>query len=205
MQARPPAVILAGGLGSRMGGGDKALRNLAGRPILAHVIAALAPQCGALWLNANGDPARFARFGLPVLADPVPGHPGPLAGVLAGLTQAAATGAHAIVTAPADTPFLPADLVARLCAAASDTGLAIAASPDATGTLRHHPTCALWPTRLHAPLRRALAAGHRRVGAFAEAHGAAIAAFPAPPDPFFNINTPADLATAEARAAAGAG
>ena len=128
-------MILAGGRATRMGGGDKGLLPLGGRPILAHVIERLAPQVERLALNANGDPARFAAFGLPVLADSVPGHAGPLAGVLAGLDWAAAEGAEAIVTAAADTPFFPRDLVARAAAAAAAAGtpLAMATTPGAEG------------------------------------------------------------------------
>ena len=107
-------VILAGGLARRMGGGDKPLLEIGGRPILQHVIDRLKPQCGLLTINANGDPARFARFGLPVVADSVDGFAGPLAGVLAGMDFGAARGAAHVLTAPGDTPFLPADLVSRL-------------------------------------------------------------------------------------------
>lgn len=187
-------VILAGGLATRMGGGDKALLALGGRPMLAHVIERLRPQVSALVLNANGDPARFAQFGLPVIADPVPDYPGPLAGVLAGLEKAAQTGAVRIVTAAADTPFLPPDLVARLEAAASpDDAIALAAT--ASGL---HPTFGLWPVSLRSALARDLAAGMRKVGAWAESKGARRATFEDTPfDPFFNINTPDDLARAE--------
>ena len=133
----PVGVILAGGQSSRMGGGDKGLLHLGGRPILSHVIERLSPQVADLALNANGDPARFGPFGLPVIADSVPGFAGPLAGVLAGLDWAASQGAETIVTAAADTPFFPADLVPRLLMACEgmDTSLALAASPDG-----RHPT-----------------------------------------------------------------
>lgn len=188
-------VILAGGRATRMGGGDKGLLPLAGRPMLAHVIARLAPQVGALALNANGDPSRFAGFGLPVLADPVPDHPGPLAGVLAGMDWAAGLGFGLIVTVSADTPFLPPDLVARLVPGP----FALAASPDTTGALRRHPTLGLWPVALREELRRALVSGERKVGRWAAEHGARSVPFPEAPDPFFNINTPEDLRIAEAR------
>ncbi|HHX88424.1 MAG TPA: molybdenum cofactor guanylyltransferase, partial [Paracoccus sp.] len=121
-------VILAGGRATRMGGGDKGLRQVAGRRLLDHVIDRLGPQVAGLAINANGDPARLAGFGLPVLPDSLPDHPGPLAGVLAGMDWAAGQGARAIVTAAADTPFFPPDLVARLQAAAGPSGLALAAS-----------------------------------------------------------------------------
>jgi molybdenum cofactor guanylyltransferase len=191
-------VILAGGLATRMGGGDKGLLPLGGRPILAHVIDRLAPQTNRLALNANGDPARFAPFGLPVLADSVPGHAGPLAGVLAGLDWAAGHGAHAIVTAAADTPFFPRDLVAVLTAAAAAAGtpLAMATTPGAERPDRH-PTFGLWPVDLRDDLRAALAAGLRKVVAWTEPHGCARALFP-DPQAFFNVNTPEDLVRAQA-------
>jgi molybdopterin-guanine dinucleotide biosynthesis protein A len=198
-------VLLAGGRAQRMGGGDKCLRPLGGRPILARVIARLHPQVAALVLNANGDPARFAGFGLPVVADSIPGFAGPLAGLLAGLDWAAAAqpGCTAIASVPTDLPFLPADLVARLAAgaAAQGTDLAIAASGERT-----HPAIGLWPLRLRDDLRRALTEeGLRKLGVWAGRHRAAIIAFAdAPVDPFFNINRPEDLATAEALLTQGA-
>lgn len=194
-----PALILAGGLARRMGGGDKALLPLAGRPLLAHVIERLAPQASPLAINANGDPARFAAFGLPVLADPVADYPGPLAGVLAGLQWAAAMGASDIVTVAADTPFFPADLVARLRAAAAEAGapIALAATPDPERGLARHPTFGLWSIALMDDLAAALAAGTRKIVAWADRHGAATALFDGPGDPFFNLNTPDDLARAQ--------
>jgi len=195
---QPVGVILAGGLSQRMGGGDKGLRDLTGVPVLSHVIDRIAPQVAALALNANGDPARLSRFGLPVLPDPLPGYPGPLAGILAGLDWASERGADTLVTVPSDTPFLPCDLVPRLLLAAegSAAGVAIAASGD-PGAPSRHPVCGLWPVALRAILRQWLADGHARVGAWAAAQGAAEARFPPQdPDPFFNLNTPADLAEA---------
>lgn len=182
-----------------MGGGDKALLALGGRPVLAHVIERLRPQVSAIVLNANGDPARFAGFGLPVVADAREDRPGPLAGVLAGLDWAAGEGADAIVTVAADTPFFPADLVARLDAAAGPGALALAATPDPErGTVRH-PTFGLWPVALREDLRAALDQGVRKVVAWTDRHGAATVVFPAEPfDPFFNLNTPADMVTGEA-------
>ncbi len=198
----PPAVILAGGRARRMGGGDKVLRVLHGRTLLAHVQARLAPQAGALALNANGDPARFADTGLPVLPDPVAGRPGPLAGVLAAMGWAAGLGAADVVTVPGDTPFLPADLVARLCAAAVHGAPVLAATRGASGRavrggMARHPTCALWPVALHPALEAALADGTTRVVDWADAQGARTAVFPEP-RAFFNINTPDDLARAGA-------
>ena len=208
--AEVAGVILAGGLATRMGGGDKALLSLddrreAGRTLLDEVVARLRPQCARLVLNANGDAARFARFGLPVVADAGDDRPGPLAGILAGMDWAAANGLTAIVTVAADTPFFPLDLVARLHEAAAMAGLpiALAASPDDAGTMRRHPTFGLWPVHLREDLRATLADGQRKVVAFADRHGAAVAAFAGgPPDPFFNVNTPADLAQARSIPAA---
>lgn len=193
-----PGVILAGGRATRMGGGDKGLRVVGGKRLIDHVIARLAPQCGPLALNANGDPARFSDLGLPVLPDSLPDHPGPLAGVLAGLDWAATLGATAIVTAAADTPFFPPDLVARLQAAAGQGGLALAASPDATGRIQRQPTFGLWPVALRHDLRAALEGGLRKIVLWTDQHGAGSATFPATPfDPFFNVNTPEDIVEAE--------
>jgi len=184
-----PAVILAGGLATRMGGNDKGLLPWRGGTLLGAVIARIAPQVGLLALNANGDPGRFAAFGLPVLPDPVPDNPGPLAGVLAAMDWAAARGSRCVLTVPTDTPDLPADLVARLAAADAGTG-AMAAGTD--GAL--HPTVSLWPTSAAATLRAALARGDRRMRGFAESLGLVAVAFPeGDPDPFLNINRPGDL------------
>lgn len=206
---RVPGVILAGGLATRMGGGDKALLPLGGQTLLDRVIARLAPQVTGLALNANGDPRRFAGWGLPVLPDPLPGHPGPLAGVLAGLDWAAGQGAEAIVTVAADTPFFPPDLVARFCAASAGQAhpLVLAATPreggaetrSMTAGLIRHPTFGLWPVALRDDLRAALAAGLKKVVLWTDPHGGRTAVFAAAPfDPFFNVNTPEDLARAEA-------
>lgn len=197
MTTRPPAVILAGGKSSRMGGGDKVLLGLNGTPLLAHVIARLRPQAGPLAISANGDPARLAGFGLPVLADSLPDYPGPLAGILAGMDWAAEHGADHVMVAAGDTPFLPPDLAERLHNAAGAAGLALAATRESDGVLRLHPTFGLWPVRLRAPLRLALLAGERRIRAFTTKHGAGTALFEADARAFFNINTPEDLARAE--------
>jgi len=191
-------VILAGGRATRMGGGDKGLRVVGGQRLIDHVIARLAPQVGALAINANGDPARLAEFGLPVLPDSLPDHPGPLAGVLAGLDWAAGQGAQAIVTAAADTPFFPRDLAARLQAHAGPSGLCLAASPDERGKMQRHPTFGLWPVALRDDLRVALTGGLRKIVLWTDSHGAGQAAFDSAPfDPFFNVNTPEDIAMAE--------
>ncbi len=187
-------LILAGGQGSRMGGVDKAMLMLAGRPLVAHLVERLAPQVGALALSANGDPTRFGGLGLPVLADAA-GHSGqgPLAGVLEGLAWAQGLGARRLLVVAVDTPFLPTDLVARLAAA---PGGAFAACAG-----RDHPSVALWPVAARAQLAADFAGGERRMRAAMA--GAERIEF-SPPDPFFNINTAADLAAAEALLAEGA-
>lgn len=191
-------VILAGGRATRMGGGDKGLRMVGGRRLMDHALERLAPQVGLMAINANGDAARLVEFGLPVLPDSLPDHPGPLAGVLAGLDWAAGQGAQAIVTAAADTPFFPRDLVARLVAAAGPCGLCLAASPDDTGRIQRHPTFGLWPVALRDDLRAALTGGLRKIVLWTDGHGAGTAVFSSDPfDPFFNVNTPDDLALAE--------
>lgn len=196
---KPSAVILAGGRATRMGGRDKGALLLGGRPLLAHVIERIAPQVSAIVLNANGDPARFDSFGLPVVADSVSEFPGPLAGVLAGLDWAAARGEEAVVSVAADTPFFPTDLVARLQAEARLSGLALAGTPDPHRGHVRHPTFGLWPVALRDDLRAALEGGLRKVVLWTDAHAAGLAMFEAGEvDPFFNINTPEDLAAAEA-------
>lgn len=196
-------VILAGGRATRMGGGDKGLLPLGARSILAEVIARLAPQVEGLALNANGDPARFADLGLPVLADGTADHPGPLAGVLAGLDWAAGLGTEWVASAAADTPFFPRDLVARLEAARAQAGtpLAMAMTPRPGGGLDRHPTFGLWRVSLREDLRAALGGGLRKVVAWTEPQGCAQAVFDDPGEPFFNVNTPEDLARAQAMAA----
>ena len=193
-----PAVILAGGLARRMGGGDKGLLPLGGRPVLEHVIHRLAPQVAALAINANRDPRRFAAFGLPVLADPVEGRPGPLAGILAAMAWAAERGTDRVLTVAADTPFLPTDLVARLVQAHSERGsdITLAATVGGNAIVRH-PTIGIHRTALRDDLRAALARGTRRVTDWTDAQGASVVLFDEP-GAFFNINTPQDLATAQA-------
>ncbi|SFJ07231.1 molybdenum cofactor guanylyltransferase MobA [Jannaschia pohangensis] len=194
---QPHGLILAGGKATRMGGGDKGRLPLGGRSVIAHVIDAFAPQVDRLALNANGDPDRWSDLGLPVLPDTVADHPGPLAGVLVGLDWAATLGVPHIVTAAADTPFLPRDLVPRLLEAAGPSGLALAATREGDRTWPQ-PTFGLWPVALRKDLREALAGGTRKILHWTDRHEAALAIFPTEPwDPFFNINTPEDLATAE--------
>ncbi|WP_085869827.1 molybdenum cofactor guanylyltransferase MobA [Pseudoruegeria aquimaris] len=200
----PLGVILAGGKATRMGGGDKGLLEIGGVSLLERVIGRIGPQVGGLALNANGDPGRFAAFGLPVLADGIAGYPGPLAGVLAGLDWAAAQGADHLVSVAADTPFFPEDLVPRLLLAAETAGkpIALAATPRPDGGEWRHPTFGLWPVALRHDLREALEGGLRKVVHWTDRHGTATARFPAQPyDPFFNVNTPEDLETARAMAA----
>jgi molybdenum cofactor guanylyltransferase len=187
-------VLLAGGLSRRMGGGDKSLRLLGGKPLLDHVIERLRPQVSALVLNANGDPARFAPFGLPVVADSVPGFAGPLAGVLAGLDWAAEHHpecAH-VASVATDAPFLPSDLVARLIDGmeAADADLACAASGG-----QEHPVIGLWPVQLRDELRRALIdEGIRKVDVWTGRYKLATVEFATDRiDPFFNANRPEDL------------
>ena len=183
-------VVLAGGLARRMGGGDKALLPLGGRPMLAHLLDRLAPQVEAVALNANGDPARFAAVapGVAVIADDVPGHPGPLAGILAGMEHAAALGLGWVATVPGDTPLIPPDLVRRLRAAAAPIACAASAG-------RPHPPVALWPAGLRGALRRAVLGGEGKVARWAE--GAGCVAVEWAGDPFLNANTPEELAALE--------
>ena len=199
--SRTLGLILAGGHGRRMGGADKALVSLASQPLLAHAIARLGPQCGALALNANGDSARFAELGLPVLADEF-ADAGPLAGVLAGLRHARDHGFAHLCTLSVDVPFAPLDLVARLHAARRAAGAKMAAA--ASGGRRHH-VIALWPVALETELRRALFdEGLRKAETFVTWQAPALAEWPNEPrDPFFNVNRPEDLARAEAWAMSG--
>lgn len=191
-------IILAGGQARRMGGVDKPLIEIGGAPILEHLLRRLAPQCVGLALNANGESERFAGFGLPIVADDVAGFAGPLAGILAGLDHVAA--AHPDVTlalsVPADTPFVPPDLVARLAAARAAAGAEIAVA--CSGGRAHH-AIALWPLALREALRHALVKEDlRKVSGFIARYPAAQAEWAVDPyDPFFNVNRPEDVETAE--------
>lgn len=204
----PAGVILAGGRASRMGGLDKPMLEIAGKPMLERVVERLVPQVGQLVINANGDPGRFAAFGLPVVADTIEDHPGPLAGLLAGLRWAAieAPESRFIVSVAADTPFFPHDLVARLsegCGRDENT-IALAASPAGT-----HPVFGLWPVAVADDLEEFLQSGETgKILTFADRHlrlnvpfedivlpdGTAV-------DPFFNVNTPEDAERAAGIAA----
>ncbi len=189
-------LILAGGQARRMGGVDKALIELAGETLLARCIARLAPQCGSLLLSANSEPEDYASFGITVLADVSATQEGPLAGLLAALDQIARNkSADFIVSVPVDTPFVSHDLVSRLRDAYKKDDAAIAV---ATSGARSHHAVALWPVAIFDSMRAAFAAGERSVGRFAAQHRIVQVEWPvAPIDPFFNINTPNDLATAE--------
>jgi len=197
-----PGVLLAGGLARRMGGGDKPMRTIAGRTILDRVIARLNPQCNGLVLNANGDPARFAAFGLPVIADGVADFPGPLAGILAALDWAAANrpDVKLVLSAAGDCPFLPRDLVSRLHGAleAEKAELAVAASDG-----QSHPVIGLWSVALREQLRHALVVEDiRKIDRWTARYKLATVTWPTSPlDPFFNANTMDDIAEAERLAA----
>lgn len=199
---KPHGVILAGGLATRMGGGDKALRAVGGRTLFSRVIDRLSPQVADAAINANGDPERLSALQLPIIADDIADHPGPLAGVLVGMEWAAAEGASHVLTVAADTPFFPADLGTRLAAVISpDMPIALAATPDdrpgREGKLARHPTFGLWPVELRDNLRAALNDGVRKVVLWTDRHGAATVRFEAKPfDPFFNVNTTDDIAKA---------
>ena len=202
MTTEIPGVLLAGGLARRMGGGDKPMRTIAGQTILERVIARLQPQCSTLILNANGDPSRFAGFGLPVIADTVADFPGPLAGILAALDWMAAHRPEVkhVLSAAADCPFLPRDLVARLEGArrAENAELAVACSDGQT-----HPVIGLWSVHLRGELRHALVEEDvRKIDRWTARYPLATVNWPVTPvDPFFNANTVDDIAEADRLAA----
>ncbi len=200
-------VVIAGGRSTRMGFSEKALVDLAGRPMIEHVIDRMRPQVGRLVINANGEPARFAAFGLPVVADTLEGHAGPLAGLQAGLEWARreTPDARFVASAAADSPFLPSDLVARLHAAIEEAG---ASSAIAAAGGAWTPIAGVWSVALAEELNEALRQGVRAVHRFAAAQGSAVVDFPLVEiggesiDPFFNVNTPEDLDKARALLAA---
>ncbi len=197
MTSRPAVLVLAGGRATRMGGGDKALLPFDGFTLLDQVLDRLAAQGSRTLLSANGDPARFSRFGLPVLADTLPDFWGPLAGVLAGLEWLLAHAPETadLLTVPTDTPFLPRDLVPRLLAARAAEGATLACAASGGQV---HPVVGLWPVALAPALRTALTEeGVRRVEKFAARYPRVVVAFDtAPVDPFLNVNTPAELTAA---------
>jgi len=194
---RPLGLILAGGLASRMGGGDKALIEIGGSSILDRVLSRMSPQCARIVINANGDPARFQSYGLHVIHDDVTGFIGPLAGILAGMDWAAAHAPEVrdIVSVPGDSPFLPLDLVERLKEVRKQSGKPLACAKS--GEWRH-PVVALWPVALRHDLRRAVTEeNQRKVEVWLTQHGVAIAEWPDHPvNPFLNVNTPEDVALA---------
>ncbi|MEM8575023.1 MAG: molybdenum cofactor guanylyltransferase MobA [Pseudomonadota bacterium] len=201
MPERVVGVLLAGGKSSRMGGGDKCLRELGGKQILARVIERLCPQVSELVINANGDPSRFASFGLPVISDDITGFQGPLAGVHASLqwVKANRPNSEFVVTVATDTPFFPEDLVHRLVGARDPSSSFRIAQSD-KGT---HPVIGLWPIELADALANSLRRGERKVTSWTKDHGAQPVFFSEIDvggrkiDPFFNINAPEDLAEAE--------
>jgi len=197
-RAEVAAVILAGGQARRMGGGDKCLLPLDGGTLLDAILARIAPQVGPIVLNANGDPARFARFGRPVAADSVAGQAGPLAGVLTGMEWAAANAPDCrwLLSLPGDGPFPPEDLVARFLEAIERDGGEMACAASAG---RAHPVIGLWPVRLAADLRHALTVEEiRKVDRWTARYRLSTVAWEvAAIDPFFNVNTPEDLARAQ--------
>ena len=198
-------LLLAGGQSRRMGGGDKALRPLGGRPLLQRVIDRMRPQVAALVLNANGDPARFAGFGIPVVADSIPDFAGPLAGILAGLDWAAAQRPDCpmIASVATDAPFLPENLVSNLHQGMAAEGAELACAASAG---QPHPVIGLWPVRLRDDLRRALVEeGVRKVDVWTSRYRLATVPFPelsledgSAIDPFFNANRPEDFDRAAA-------
>lgn len=203
-KAQQAGLILAGGLGRRMGGGDKALMTLGGKPMLDRVIERLTPQVDTVILNANGDPARFTAYGLPVVPDTIEGFAGPLAGLHAGMrwVQQHMPGTRFVVSVASDTPFFPEDLVTRLaaCGDGAEDIIALAASPAGT-----HPVFGRWPVALADELEKFLKSGESgKILTFADRHIRLNVPFEdiALPkgetvDPFFNVNTPEDAARAE--------
>lgn len=179
-----------------MGGADKALLSLAGVPLISHVVNRFGPQVASMAINANGDRERFAATGLPVLADHWPDHPGPLAGIAAGLAWAKGQGYDGLATVAVDTPFFPGDMVVRLHREIGTCGVAVPASAGQV-----HPTCALWRVASLPAVEAALLGGRRRVIDCAGLVGMVAVEFAERPDPFFNINRPEDLALAAARIA----
>jgi molybdenum cofactor guanylyltransferase/molybdopterin-guanine dinucleotide biosynthesis protein MobB len=196
-------VLLAGGLSRRMGGGDKALLRLAGRPLIQHAAERIAPQVGALILNANGDPARFPALGLPVVPDETADFPGPLAGVLTALHwfRRERPQTRAVVSVSADAPFIPGDLVARLADALAAHDAARVAVAQSRG--RRHHVIGLWRPDAAGEIAAALARGERKAETMVDRLGAVAVPFAdldiggQAVDPFFNVNTPEDLAFAE--------
>lgn len=198
MSAKIAGLVLAGGLSRRMGGAEKGLQLLAGQSMISRVIERFAPQVDRLAINANSEAEPYLHFGLPVLPDTIGGHLGPLAGILTGLEWAATLpGVSHVATAATDTPFLPLDLVARLAALARPDGIVLARSNG-----NRHPVFGLWPVALRQDLTQWLRTSDTmKVSAWANRHDLAYCDFDAAGegalDPFFNANTPEELAEAE--------
>jgi len=194
--SRVTGVLLAGGSAQRMGGGDKCLRSLGGRPLLTHVMESMAPQVEELILNANGDGERFEPFGLPVVSDSFPCLAGPLAGILAGMEwlRAHRPGVDLLISAPADGPFVPGNLVSRLLVGKGAARIVCARSGG-----RSHPPIALWDVTLAEDLRRAMEdEGMRKIDRWTARYPILHVDWPNEPfDPFFNVNRPEDLTRAE--------
>lgn len=199
-----PAIVLAGGLSRRMGGVDKTLMKLGGKPMISHALDCLEKQAGPLMINANGDANRYEKLGYPVVADVYEGHAGPLAGILTAMrwAQKSTPNAKWIVTVAADTPFLPADLVSKLLSAAGHnfSTIALAFSGE-----RIHPVVGMWPLSLADDLEAFLNnEKSRKVLAFVDNYTLAKVSFGGlnvdgiEVDPFFNVNTPEDLEIAKA-------
>ena len=198
MTQKSAIILLAGGQARRMGGGDKNLIELAGKPVLRHVLDRVDFANRPIMLNANGDPARYADFGLPVCADVIDGHAGPLAGILTGLEWVVENQADCnhIVSLATDAPFLPRDLPAGLITGLTDAGADIA---QASSKNRRHPVFAIWPVALAADLRHALVdEDMRKIDDFTNRYGCAVVPFEGEPDPFMNLNRPEDFAIADA-------
>jgi molybdopterin-guanine dinucleotide biosynthesis protein A len=201
--AHVTGVLIAGGRSARMGGREKAMLEIGGKPLLQHVLARLRPQVGRIIINANGEPSRFHGYCLPVVADTLGDHEGPLAGLFAALqwSQRETPEARFVATVSADTPFIPPDLIERLEAGLREKG---ARSAIASSQGERHPVIGLWDLALAADVERALHQGMRAMHRFAGAEASAVVDFPllkageALVDPFFNVNTPADLETARA-------
>lgn len=184
-------LVLAGGQGSRMGGVDKGLAPFRGRPMVAHAIERLAPQVDEIFVNANRNPEAYARFGHRVIADEIPGFAGPLAGFERGLAHARG---RLVATVPCDSPFLPADLVARLRAALEGAGaqLAVARTGD-----QPHPVFCLMRREVHGSLVGFLASGQRKIDKWTASLSVVEVAFDDEADAFANINTRDELAGLE--------
>ena len=200
-----PGIILAGGLSRRMGGGDKGLLMLGETSIIERVIDKISPQVGSLAININGDSSRFPDYKLPIIPDSIKGYLGPLSGILAGMEWAFKNGNRYIATVAADTPFLPDDFIKRLHAMVKSKNLNIGIAASrilSTDDVFMHPTFGIWEVGLKDDLRNALANDTRKIMFWAKKFKLDYYYFDTSDklsDPFFNINTPDDLAKAKCR------